>query len=144
MTLPAPSLLLRVASVLTLLFAAGHAMGAIDSWSPIGDSEVLRAMREVEFEVQGLTRTYWHFYYGFGVYIAILLSLQAVVTWQLAPIARAETARSRPVIATLALASLTGTLVVWRYIFAMPALFSLSIAVCLAVAYVSARQAECR
>jgi hypothetical protein len=101
-------------------------------------------MRGVEFEVQGLTRTYWHFYYGFGVYITVLLSLQAVVTWQLASIARAETARSRPVIATLALASLTGTLVVWRYIFAIPALFSLSIAVCLAVAYVSARQAECR
>ena len=46
-----PVLLLRIASGLTLLFAAGHAMGAMDSWSPPGDTDVLRSMRAFEFDV---------------------------------------------------------------------------------------------
>ena len=45
-----PVLLLRVASGLTLLFAAGHAMGAIDSWSPPGDTDVLRSLGPIRNE----------------------------------------------------------------------------------------------
>jgi hypothetical protein len=137
----APALLLRVASGLTVLYAAGHAMGGTESWSPPGETHVLQSMRTFEFDVMGATRTYMHFYMGFGVYITVLLLLQAVLAWQLASIAHVDPRRARPLVATLAVGGLIGTIVVWRYIFAVPALFSLACTACLAIAYALLRSA---
>ena len=131
-----PTLLLRIASGLTVLYAAGHAMGGTESWSPPGETNVLQSMRTFEFEVMGATRTYMHFYLGFGVYITALLLLQAVLVWQLASLASVDPRRARPLVATLSVGSLTGAFVVWRFIFAVPALFSLACAACLTIAYV--------
>src|SRR5262245_4580875 len=80
--------LLRTASGLTLLFAVGHTMGAAESWSPVGENDVLGSMRTFEFDVSGATRTYWHFYMGFGLYISALLLLQTALLWQLGSLAR--------------------------------------------------------
>ena len=38
------SLLLRMASVVSLLVAAGHTMGGLKKWSPMGNNEVLFAL----------------------------------------------------------------------------------------------------
>jgi hypothetical protein len=134
-----PALLLRMASGLTLLFAAGHAMGAMDSWSPSGETEVLRSMRTFQFDVMGATRTYWHFYVGFGLYITVLLLLQAVLLWQLASLVRVDPSRVRPLLGTLSVAGMVGTVVIWTFIFAVPALFSLACTACLSLAFIAAR-----
>ena len=131
-----PTLFLRMASGVMVLYAAGHAMGGVQSWSPPGETEVLQAMRAFEFDLMGATRTYMHFYLGFGVYISALLLLQAVLVWQLASLASVDPRRARPLVATFSLGSLIGTFVVWRFIFAVPALFSLACAACLTIAYV--------
>ena len=117
-------ILLRAAAVLTLLFAAGHMLGALDSWSPLGDTPTLTAMREFVFDVGGSRRTYWDFYYGFGVYIGVLLAMQAVLLWQLAAVPAGMAAALLPLLSTMAVAWTIGTVVLWIYIFAVPALFS--------------------
>ena len=38
------TLFLRIASIISLLFATGHTLGGLKKWSPMGDNEVLRAM----------------------------------------------------------------------------------------------------
>ena len=134
-----PTLFLRIASGLTVLYAAGHAMGGTESWSPPGETDVLQSMRTFEFDVMGATRTYMHFYLGFGVYITVLLLLQAALVWQLASLASVDPRRARPLVATLSVGSLIGTFVVWRFIFAVPALFSLACAACLTIAYILMR-----
>ena len=134
-----PALLLRIASGLTLLFAAGHASGAMESWSPPGDTVVLRSMRAFEFDVMGVTRTYWHFYVGFGLYVTVLLLMQAVLLWQLASVVRADPKQARPLLSTLSVASLVGTAVIWKFIFVVPALFSLACTACLSLAFIAAR-----
>ena len=134
-----PTLFLRIASGLTVLYAAGHAMGGAESWSPPGETDVLQSMRTFEFDVMGATRTYLHFYLGFGVYITVLLLLQAILVWQLASLASVDSRRARPLVATLSLGSLIGTFVVWRFIFVVPALFSLACAACLIIAYALTR-----
>jgi len=134
-----PTLFLRIASGLIVLYAAGHAMGGADSWSPPGETDVLQSMRTFEFDVMGATRTYLHFYVGFGVYITVLLLLQAILVWQLASLASVDPHRARPLVATLSLGSMIGTFVVWRFIFAVPALFSLACAACLTIAYALTR-----
>jgi hypothetical protein len=136
--MPSATRWLRIASGLTLLFAAGHAMGAIDSWSPSGETDVLRSMRAFEFDVSGTIRTYWHFYMGFGVYITVLMLMQAVVLWQMASLARVNVSLVRPLIGAVGVASLIGTAVIWAFIFAVPALLSLACTVCVGLAFVSA------
>ncbi len=131
--------LLRLSAIVTFAFAGGHMMGAAESWAAPGAGEVLRAMREVPFEVAGATRSYWHFYFGFGVYIGVLLTLQAVLLWQMGSISANGAARIRPMLVAMCAAFAVGTVVLWVYIFIVPALFSLvctaSIAGALAAAH---------
>jgi hypothetical protein len=131
--------LLRIASVLSLLFAAGHTLGGRDSWSPVGESEVLKAMRTFRFEFSGVSRTYLDFYLGFGFTLSVYMLLQAVLLWQLAAMARTEPRRVRSMIASFALASLACGLLSWRFIFPVPVVFSAVLTVCLALAFFAAR-----
>ena len=56
--------------------------------------------------------------------------------WQLAGLARTDAARVKPIIAVIALAVVACGLLAWRFIFPVPALFSLVLAVSLIVACV--------
>jgi len=127
-------LLLRIASVISLLFAAGHSLGGRDSWSPMGETDVLRAMKDVRFETMGVTRTYWDFYLGFGLSLSVFLLLQAVQLWQLAAIAKRDPSMARPMTLSVLVASLASAAIAWRFIFAVPAFFALALAACLALA----------
>jgi hypothetical protein len=96
-------------------------------------------MRSFRFDTMGVTRTYLDFYLGFGLYIAVLLLLQAVLLWQLAAISKTDSATAGPMIAAFLAATLVGTLVIWRFIFIVPAVFSLACAACMAIALVRSR-----
>ena len=131
--------LLRAAAVLILLFAVGHMLGAANSWSPPGETETLTAMREFTFEVGGSRRTYWDFYYGFGVYIGVLLLLQSVLVWQLASLhgSGVGVATVRPLIVPMVVAWMAGTAVLWVYIFIVPATISTLCTACLLSALIA-------
>ena len=130
-----PSLLLRISSVLSLLFAAGHTSGGLSFWSPAGETEVLRAMRSFHFDAAGVSRTYLDFYLGFGFVTGIYLLLQAVVFWQLASIAKTDAFRVRPLIASFLLANVVSAFLAWRFIFWVPLVSFTVIAVCLGLAF---------
>jgi hypothetical protein len=133
------ALLLRIAAVISLLFAAGHTLGGSQLWSPLGETEVLKAMRTFRFETSGVSRTYLDFYLGFGFTISVYLLLQAILLWQLAAIAGTEPLRVRPMIASFALASLACGILSWRFIFPLPVVFSGVLTACLGLAFRSAR-----
>ena len=130
-----PSLPLRVASVLTLLFAAGHTMGGLSSWSPAGETEVLLAMRSFQFDASGTSRTYLDFYLGFGLILSIYMLAQAVALWQMASLAKTDASRVRPLIGTFLLASLVSAFLSWKYVFLVPVVSFLAIAACLGLAF---------
>ncbi len=134
------TLFLRIASVISFLFAAGHTLGGRKSWSPPGETEVLRAMRAFRFDVEGVSRTYWDFYLGFGYSITVYLLLQAVLLWQLATIAKADPLRVRPLIGSFFLATVASAFVAWRFIFPVPVVFSVALAACLGAAFVVSRR----
>jgi hypothetical protein len=134
-----PSIFLRIASILTLLYCAGHASGI--PWTPAqgaGEMAVLEAMKSQHFEIAGVTRTYWDFYYGFGVAIIGYLLVQAVVLWQLGPLAKTETVSVRPVIASFCVGFLVNAVIVWRFFFAIPIVISAAITVSLGFAFFAA------
>ena len=119
-------------------------MGAAESWSPVGENDVLGSMRTFEFDVSGATRTYWHFYMGFGLYISALLLLQTTLLWQLGSLALTDPAGTRPFIACLAVGNIIGTVILWRFIFAIPALMSLGCVLCMVFALVATWSGERR
>lgn len=130
---------LRISSVIALLFAAGHSLGARKQWSPMGENPVLTAMRETRFETMGVSRSYLDFYMGFGHSLSVAGLMLAVLLWQLARSARTDALGVRPMIATIALATAANCVIAWRFIFPVPALFLMVLAAALAVAFAVAR-----
>ena len=131
------STFLRIASVITFLYFAGHTAGI--PWTPAvgpGEAPVLEAMKAHSFDVLGSKRTYWDFYFGFGVVISGYLMVQAVVLWQLGSLAKAEPSRVSGIAASLLIAFIVNAFLAWRYFFAIPAVMAISISGCLALALV--------
>jgi len=133
------TLLLRIAAIISLLFTAGHTMGGLRKWSPMGGNAVLTAMTDVRFDTMGANRSYLDFFMGFGWSISVFMLMQTILLWQLASLARTDPARLRPMIAVIALATVASGVIAWRFIFPVPAVFSGVLALALALAYVAAR-----
>jgi hypothetical protein len=133
------TLLLRIASVISLVFTAGHSLGGLRKWSPMGDNEVLETMTAVRFDTMGANRSYLDFFLGFGWSISVAMLLQTVLLWQLASVAQPDPARVRPMIAAFVLATLASGVIAWRFIFPIPPLFSGALVIVLAAAYITAR-----
>jgi hypothetical protein len=139
MTTTTTTLWLRISSVITLLFAAGHTLGGLKYWSPMGDNAVLQAMRTVHFDTMGANRSYMDFYMGFGYSLSVIQVMLAILLWQLAAVARTNALTVRPMIAVIILAVAACAVIAWRLILPVPALFSLVQLASLAVAFVVAR-----
>jgi len=138
-----PTILLRIASILSLLFCAGHSSGM--PWFPAETAEataLVEKIRTYRFEIMGVNRSFWDFHVGFGLIISIDLLVQAVVLWILATMAKNEAARIRPLIAPFALAAAAHTILDLRYFFAIPAISATLIAVCLGLAFALARPSK--
>lgn len=132
------SLLLRIASVISLIFALGHTFGGTRQWSPMEENEVLKAMATVRFDTMGANRSYLDFYMGFGWSLSIALLLQSVLLWQVAALGHSGSKQVKPIIATFAFATLASSLIAWFFLFPVPAAFSLVLLIVLIAAYVKA------
>jgi hypothetical protein len=133
------TLWLRISSIISLLFAIGHTLGGLKYWSPMGDNPVLQAMRTVHFNALGVNRSYFDFYMGFGYSISVSQVMLTILLWQFSTLARTDSLRVRPMIIVVALAIAVGGLVAWRFIFPVPALFSLALVATLIMAFAVAR-----
>ena len=134
------TLLLRIASVISLVFTAGHSAGGLQKWSPMGENDVLKAMTDIRFDTMGANRSYLDFFMGFGWSITVAMLLQTILLWQLAALARSDPARTRPMIAVFALATAASGVIAWRFILPIPALFSGALLIVLVGAYIAARE----
>ena len=124
--------LYRTAAVLMVLYAFGHS--ASYPWSDPGWGVDLRAMQSTRFDVLGLSRTYWDFYVGHGLFVSVLLFLAAAVAWQLGSLP-AETLRlARGTAWALAICFAALAVLSWIYFFAIPIAFTSAITVCLVAA----------
>lgn len=136
------SMMLRTASIITLLFATGHTLGGLQSWSPPGETEVLRAMRSFRFAADGVNRTYWDFYIGFGLMISVFLLAQSAVLWQLSGVSKRDAVLVRPILGVLLVSVVATAGLAWRFFFTVPLVLAVTIALSLGMALaVAPRQA---
>jgi hypothetical protein len=135
-------ILYRIASVLLLVFAAGHTLGFRQNNPEWGADTVLALMRSVHFDAQGFTRTYWDFFSAFGLFFSVFLLFAAVLAWLLSRLPAETLARVRSIAWALAICFVAITALTWRYAFTTPLVFSTLITVCLlAAAWLSAKPA---
>lgn len=121
------ALLLRIASVISLFFAAGHTLGGFkSSWSPIGETDVLAAMRTFRFDVEGANRSYLEFYRGFGFLLTVYLVTQTVLLWQLASLANADRNQAQAFVWTFFVASIATGVLTWKFLFPTHVLWMLA------------------
>ena len=132
------TLLLRIASLISLVFTAGHSMGGLKQWSPMGENPVLTSMRDVRFDTMGVNRSYLDFFMGFGWLLSVFMLMETILLWQFASLAKREPARLRPMISAIAVATMATAAVAWRFTFPVPVLFSVVLAVPLGLACVTA------
>jgi hypothetical protein len=124
------SLLYRIASVLLILFALGHTVGFRRVDPRWGVDSMIGALRSTHFDVQGLNRTYWDFYTGFGLFVTVLLVFLAVLSWQLGGLPK-ESILVMPVVTWgLVACFVLVTFLSWKYFFAVPMIFSGVITIC--------------
>jgi hypothetical protein len=130
--------LYRIASGLLLFFAVSHSLGFHLSDPAWGVDAVLASMRSFQFTVQGFTRTYWEFFLGVGFTVGLLYLFAAVLAWQLGGLPAAPLASLRATRWSFAACFVAVTALSWRYLFWIPIITSLVIAVCLLAAAWSA------
>jgi hypothetical protein len=135
-----PVLFIRLASVLTLVHAVLHTIGGVFGKPEPGAQEAaVTAMKANQFQVMGLTRTYWDFQMGLGLAVSILMLVEAIVFWQLGSLAKGDASRLRPILATFLVGYLALAVNSYRYIFAPPMIIELLIVVCLGSAILRSR-----
>ena len=99
---------------------------------------VIEAMKSNRFDFAGVTRSYWEFYFGYGLEAAAVCLIEAILLVQLASIAELQPAVVRPVIALCIGANLGHAVLTARYFFYVPIVFDVAIASVLAWAFVVA------
>lgn len=134
------SILYRTASVLLLLFAAGHTLGFRTGDPKWGVDWLIRSMRSIHFDAMGSSRTYWDFYVGFGLFVSVFLVFAAVLAWQLGGLPAKTLALMRGPAWALVICFGAVTILSFRYFFIVPIVSSILIWLCLtAAAWLSAK-----
>jgi len=129
----------RTASVLLVLFAAGHTLGFRQNNPAWGADTVLVLMRSVHFDALGFNRTYWDFFSAFGYCFSVFVVFAGVLSWQLSRLPAETLARIRGIAWALAICFVAVTALSWRFAFTIPIVFSTLITMCLiAAAWLSA------
>lgn len=137
-----PTVFLRAGSVLTLIHAALHTAGGVFGKAPAGVAAMTYAtMQTNSFSWMGEMRNYAGLLRGMGLGVAICLTVEGLVMWQLASLARTDAGRLRPITTAFALGYLALAVNSYEYFFVGAVIIEFLIAACLAGAAISAKPA---
>ena len=127
------TLMYRIASVLLVLFAAGHTFGFM-SFKPSNPEAlaVRDAMNNVHFQVRGADFSYGGFYTGFGLTITVYLLFCAFLAWHLGAVARVNPDAVGALGWVFVAVQVASVVLSWLYFSAAPAILSGLVAICLA------------
>ncbi len=134
-----PSLWLRIASILSFLHAVLHTVGGMFGGPRSAEQTVaLASAQSLRFDAFGVTRSYWHFYFGFGLMASMTLLLLSALLWLLSSLVRTDPDKARPFLAMLFFTFIAMAVISWFYFFAPPFLMEIIIAAIIGVAFVMA------
>ncbi len=133
-----PALWLRVASILTLLHAVLHTVGGMFGGPRnAAQSAALASVQANTFVAFGMKRSYWDFYFGFGLMASLTLLLLTVLLWQLAALVQTDPDKTRPFLMMLFVMFIAMSAISWHYFFAPPFVMEIIIAAVIGAAFLS-------
>jgi hypothetical protein len=76
-------LLFRIAAVVLALFFAGHTFGGMIMQKSMGPASdvVFASMKTVHFDFNGSSRTWYDFWFGFGLTASVFLAFSTFASW---------------------------------------------------------------
>jgi len=90
------------------------------------ETQLTMLMKSVPFEFMGQRSTYWNLYFGWGVLVAVLLLALASILWILPDFATLRPRSAGAISAIVAIASLCGAYLSFRFFYIPPfVLFSM-------------------
>ena len=135
-----PVLFLRIASVLTLIHAVLHTIGGVfGKVEPGPEATAVAAMKANQFLLMGNMRSFWDFYFGFGLALTIFMTAESILMWQLSSLAKTDARRLRPMMVTFLVAYAALAINSNMYFFIAPVITEILIAACFAVAIATAK-----
>jgi hypothetical protein len=135
-----PTMWLRIASVLTLIHCALHTIGGVFGKPSHGAEQiaVIETMKGHSFNVMGWMRSYWDFFFGYGLFVTINLLIQGILFWQLGSFVKTSPALVRPIALLFIVNYAVMSAIAFKYFFIAPGIVEALIAVCLVAAYFTA------
>ena len=138
-----PKLFLRIAAVVAIVEATLHTIGGVFGKPMPGPATTaVTAMKENQFLLTGLTRSYWDFYIGFGLAITVFLAIEGVVFWMLGSLAEKDGVDVRPILMAFVVGYAAMTVLAYRYFFFGPTVCDALVGLCLAIAAYTAKPAH--
>ena len=134
-----PVVMLRIASVLVLIHAILHTVGGVFGKPVSGVAARVAAEMRTTFPAFGAIRSYSDFYMGMGLGVTIFLTMDALLLWVLASMAKNDPPRLRPLIAIFALGYLAFAFNSYTFFFAGPIIAELLIVACLVAAFITSK-----
>ena len=137
-----PYVLLRAASFLSMLHALLNTFAGLLSGTSSNQKEVavLNAMKALQFDAMGSLRTYWDFYFGFGLFLTLNLLLISALLWQLASLVTTKPAIARPFIGLFCIAFVAFAILSGLYFFMAPLILEMFVAIILGLTYALLRR----
>ena len=121
----------RVASGLTMFFAAAHTAGILNParQGPEEDA-LLDHMRSYHFQIMGATRTYWEFFFGFGLFLTAALVVVSLLSWKMGAVSDKDPGLALQLGWPLLCGQVAFAVLSWKYFFLAPALVSSTASLC--------------
>ena len=133
-----PTLLLRIAATVNLLFAAGHTIGFLSFHPSSTAGQAAANALAVVFTEDGSRFSYMGFYKGFGLICTLAMLLIAAWSWWLGELARSTPRATVPPLVMLLLYQLGGLVLAVLYFPVPSVLFSVLLPALYALALIGA------
>jgi hypothetical protein len=126
------TLLFRIASVLLVVFAAGHTSGMLTFEAESSEVRSVReAMDNAHFPLMGSNCSYGGFYLAFGLLFTAYLLFSAFLAWQLGGLARTSPQAMGALAWGLLTIQVVNLALSWMYFFLIPVVLSALVVICL-------------
>ena len=126
-----PITLYRAASVLLLIFAAGHTSGVFSKPPSPEAKAVNDAMNGVHFTFMGADCTYGGFQFGYGLTLTGYLLFGALMAWQLGGLSQTQPGQIQVIAWGFFTCQALVCAISWKYFFAGPGVISTLVVLCL-------------
>lgn len=136
MSIPSVPSLVRIAAVIASIQYAAHAVLFLRAKPSHGKEEIelMERMKAQRWNFSGFMRSYWDFYFGYGLLAILWGAIEVALLWQLAAHANTDVFWARWFVATLLVANIAHAILTLRYFFLQPVVFDVVIAIVLALA----------